>query len=335
MKTLNSTPNSQETIQLHPEETRAISHHLTPLLSHINSDFALHSLAPDIANALRCGMRSKTLFAIESFHQRPVCQQVIQGLPVDPMLIDTPAFKDPQLNSIALHAAIQVGYAVLRGEQPISYVEENAGRLIRHVLPNITADVEVSSHGAQKPLGAHTDNGFKPIAGAEACDSAPAPMTLTLLSLRNTAQIPTQFLLIDDVVQRMGESTLAALQEKSFIVQPPQSFANSASASEPLALLVYHSGKYWVRFDDAVHAFTKSAQEALLAFKNVLDDATLWHPILLQPDAAVCWKQNRVLHARSDFTPSYDGADRWLIRLYGLPSSYVKPVHAEIPFLML
>ena len=334
MKTLNSTQNF-ETIQLAPEETRAISQHLTPLLSQIDSDFALHSFAPDIAKALRSAMRSKTLFAIESFHQRPACLQVIQGLPVCPMLIDTPAFKDPPLNSIALQAAFLVGYAVLRGEQPISYVEENAGRLIRHVLPNITADTEVSSHGAHIPLSAHTDIGIKPIAVAEASDRAPAPMTLSLLALRNSAQIPTEFLFVDDVVRQMGNFNLAALQKRQFTVPSPESFANSESASQSLPLLVYHGGKYWVRYNDRVQGSNKSAQQALLAFQKVLDDKTLWHPLLLQPGAAVCWKQNRVLHARSDFTPYYDGSDRWQIRLYGLPPRYVKPVHVEIPFLML
>ncbi|MDH5181923.1 MAG: hypothetical protein OEY07_19845, partial [Gammaproteobacteria bacterium] len=325
-----------EAIKLTPAESRSVYQALLPIAANINSDMALVTYANEIAEAMRDALSTSTVNAIASFTERPETLQVIDGWPIDLLsLPDTPSYHPVHLTNIALYAMILVGYCLIRGECPVSYVHENAGQLIRHVTPKITQQSEVSSHGSTI-LGPHTDNEHKPIAGVEmGQEQAAAPSTLTLLSLRCDLMVPTLFASVQDIVAKLPEKIVQQFVQPVFIAQPPQSFSSAASAMKEVPVLIAAKGRYYARYGN-ISAISEIAVDALTQLRTLLNKDSLWLPLPLLPGSSVCFKQNEVLHARTVLPPRpFDGGSRWLLRLYSMQPEHVKPINSEMSFLQL
>lgn len=202
---------------------------------------------------------------------------------------------------------------------PVVYEGENDGYLIRHVCPIVKERNSVSSQGSQNDFFPHVDNPDLKIAGEpDTHELAPSPDTLTLFSLRNSENVYTSLIRLDDVLEKLSDKSLDLLQKPLFTVRRPDSF-NQSRLSSNQPLISKHLDHWYSRFDwHNVSATTDESSEVLEELRRISLDPKLWLKVFLEPGQAISFLNQRTMHTRNAFTPKFDGSDRWLLRIFGL-----------------
>jgi L-asparagine oxygenase len=194
------------------------------------------------------------------------------------------------------------------GLWPVGY-EEECSSLIHQIAP-VAGQSQVASSAGKVPLGLHTDLAIL---------RAPfRPHFLSLVCLRNEARTPTLLVELEDaltLLHQRGSGLVEILHQPRFVLESPprlRLWEGKRLISEPRPLLEpSHSGREAVAANlDSVRALDREAEDALLAFKAVLHDAT--RPILLRPGSMLIFNNLRVLHGRAAIRPG----QRWLQRVY-------------------
>lgn len=143
-------------------------------------------------------------------------------IPATPVSIEQTISYEPTLKS--LYASILSVHLKMR-LWPVVYEGENDGYLIRHVCPIVKERNSVSSQGSQNDFFPHVDNPDLKIAGEpDTHELAPSPDTLTLFSLRNSENVYTSLIRLDDVLEKLSDKSLDLLQKPLFTVRRPDSF---------------------------------------------------------------------------------------------------------------
>jgi L-asparagine oxygenase len=124
---------------------------------------------------------------------------------------------------------------------------------------------------------------------------------------------------VEGLLQGMDVETLAVLASPRFVVRRPASFGHQKE-THSLPLIVRGSQGQWLcRFDtENTYASDVHSQQALEALKSRLATNQFDLRLLLLPGDFLIFKNQQVLHARDAFMPLDDGADRWLLRLFGM-----------------
>lgn len=79
---------------------------------------------------------------------------------------------------------------------PVVYQGENDGRLIRHVVPRVGLETQISFYGSSLDFYPHVDNPDLRLRGEDGFRS-PVPDTLSLLCLRQQDNVATSILKLD------------------------------------------------------------------------------------------------------------------------------------------
>lgn len=234
---------------------------------------------------------------------------LVKGLPLDRQLPPTPADphsrprKDGWLSELWLAA-----FAAALGS-PFAYLQEQSGTLYQNVIPTPGNATKLSSESSSILLGFHTEMAFHPY----------LPDYILLLCLRpdheNAAKTITA-----SVRMVLSELTLrerAVLFEPAFRPGIDYSFGspNGTKGNGPL-LPVLHGDPYdpCLTFDlDLMVGFTDDADAALRALRAAVNRVKRW--VRLSTGDLLIVDNRRAVHARSEFTARYDGADRWLQRM--------------------
>ncbi|MET7618414.1 TauD/TfdA family dioxygenase [Streptomyces sp. NPDC005408] len=191
----------------------------------------------------------------------------------------------------------------------ISYSDEKGGDLVQDVCPKHGAERRQENSGSVL-LELHTEDGFHP--------SAPHFLSLICLRADHDGVAATVTAGIGDVLPSLDAETVAALRRPEFRIRFSTSFVQDESAEVLTPLMpVLSSGPGCpdLRVDfNATIATTPPAQAAL----DRLEDAMLLSlkGLVLQPGDLVVIDNRRAVHGRTDFTPRYDGDDRWLRRSF-------------------
>ncbi|TVQ06253.1 MAG: hypothetical protein EA368_17555 [Leptolyngbya sp. DLM2.Bin27] len=201
---------------------------------------------------------------------------------------------------------------------PVGYAGENNNDFIRHVVPSDQALGEESSHGSLEPLQPHIDNGHLPI-GNESCEhDCPAPHYIIWLGLRCDIKVPTVVVFLDDILAALPNDVTSSLKKPIFDAHRPPSFGSGA-VQQRLAPLIVPDGKggFCTR-----HGFAKATDPessyALQLFSLAAENSALAHRTFLLPGDVLIINNQKTVHAREAFRPKYNGADRWLLRFYGV-----------------
>ncbi|QFT39844.1 L-asparagine oxygenase (plasmid) [Vibrio sp. THAF191c] len=81
------------------------------------------------------------------------------------------------------------------------------------------------------------------------------------------------------------------------------------------------NGVVYCRYDkENTTPLTESAAAALVMLEAQLANESLERHQVYQPGDLLMIKNQRVVHSREEFYPCQDGADRWLVRLFGMSS---------------
>jgi L-asparagine oxygenase len=192
----------------------------------------------------------------------------------------------------------------------ISYADEKEGRLIQDICPVPGAEGRQENTGSCL-LELHTEDGFHPN----------KPHFLSLLCLRSDhhGEAMTVAGGMRAVLPLLSPEHARVLREPWFRVRMASSFVGTGPAaySEPMPVL---SGRH----DDpdlcvdfhATEPMTELAHAAVEELRGHLLDSLVG--TVLEPGDMLIVDNRKAVHGRTDFSPRYDGEDRWLRRCFAV-----------------
>lgn len=239
---------------------------------------------------------------------------------MDEKLPDTPIQTGFVSNNAIFETAINlIAYLNALKLYPIVYEGENDGRLIRHVVPRLGFEEQISSYGSSETFYPHVDNPDLSMAGETDLDTSPIPHTLTLLCLRHQKGVATSIVPLVDVLSDLSQEDIELLSLPHFKVKRPASFQSNNLIKSNLPILRKHNGSYLSRFDyHNVFSDFPDEQQALQRLQKASLNQDKWISLYLEPGQAVTFDNQKVLHTRNGFKPLFNGKDRWLLRVFGL-----------------
>ena len=194
---------------------------------------------------------------------------------------------------------------------PVAYTSEKKGGLIHDVAPVEGREMFVGNAGSRRRLDLHVENAFTEL--------RPDFVILSCLRADHASVAETKVGCISSAIRRLSDDTIATLAESLYITQPPPSFGDAAPAVTPQPLLraAGVAGEVTLVVDfDATHPMNEKAKTAMGDLLVALTDAG--EGMKLRPGEAVLVDNRVSVHGRNDFTPRYDGEDRWLQRVYAV-----------------
>ncbi|TDR06370.1 TauD/TfdA family dioxygenase [Marinomonas communis] len=266
-------------------------------------------------------LSEEVLLRIKSFSESDQeSALIIRGLPLGDTLPPTPYEGFIENDELLLANAIHTGIYNLAGFHPIAYEHENNGRIFRHVVPTKDAKGKKSSHGSDVTFGFHVDKPDLPIIPESLNGKSACPELLSLMAIRSDLKVNSSVVLLDDVLSRLNQGVIQILMSDQFLISRPDSFSGSLSSRLPVLAFDRNNVAY-SRYDkENVTPITPQAAAALLMFEAALEKPENVHSTVFLPGDMLLIKNQRTLHRREAYIPREDGADRWLIRLFGMKS---------------
>ncbi|VEF01064.1 TauD/TfdA family dioxygenase [Neisseria canis] len=247
---------------------------------------------------------------------------VVSELEIDKTLPLTPIESGFVKNSeIPITAINLLSYICALELYPVVYQGENEGQLIRHVVPRLGLEKQISSYGSSMDFFPHVDNPDLKLRNEKSSNylKTPVPDTLSLLCLRQNKEVATSILLLDTVLAEFNVEEKKLLEEPEFTINRPASFTKGSSNNQVPLLVKDNNGLYLSRFDfHNVSTKNPVHSEILEKFKKISLNPDIWISLYLEPGQIVTFDNQRVLHTRNGFQPKFDGYDRWLLRVFGL-----------------
>jgi L-asparagine oxygenase len=217
----------------------------------------------------------------------------------------TPATRTAQApKSHFLSEAMLLGLSSLLGD-PFAFVEENFGHIVQNVFPiREHAGLQISSNAVE--LTFHVDAGCHPA----------APEYTGLLCLREPAgeKVATYFAPMREAISLLSDSERAILRQVRFLLQQEISYGDDQQAV-PVAVWSTEQGRDVFRFDiPLAQGSDEESQQVVERLTDIL--LLIKKPVYLASGELLFLKNLESVHGRSAFRPRYDGADRWLQRVY-------------------
>jgi L-asparagine oxygenase len=235
---------------------------------------------------------------------------VISGVPIGDVPV-TPVRADLSLGARLEAAAMMTVLLAVLGDQ-IGYKPENGGNLVQDVLPVPGNEDEQMSTGSTVDLKTHVEMAF----------SEHRSDYVALLCVRqdHDAVAGTTLSSIDRMLPLLDPETVRILGEPRFRTKVDKSFLVGERREEDIwteNVRIFNgaAARPQLRIDFAETEGTDDATTAALARLNEAAVAAQEVFRLKAGDLIIC-DNNRALHGRTSFAPRYDGADRWLLRVF-------------------
>ncbi|TMC08403.1 MAG: hypothetical protein E6J41_13495, partial [Chloroflexi bacterium] len=236
---------------------------------------------------------------------------LVRGVPVDEALPDTPRDGRPAPGKRSLTSESALLLVSSCVGTPIGYREEKNGQLVHDVCPSPGRETRQENTGSVY-FEVHTENAFHPF----------KPDHVALLCLRPDHDHTARTLVgdVEAALPLLPPGDVAVLRQPRFRHRMPTSFAGpdgEDAFSRPQPVVLGPEDRPGLNVD----AFNTVAVDAeaepplrrfVQALESVLVGARLESGDLLLVD------NRRAVHARTGFTPRYDGRDRWLQRTFSV-----------------
>lgn len=231
---------------------------------------------------------------------------VVRGLYVDEDLIDTPTDNTQALGARTFFAKQMGAIAHLAGAM-VAYEAEGNGNLIQDMVPNPKLAMTQQSQGSKVELEAHT----------EQCFSEYKPDYVVLGALRGDPEAFTYAYSARKFTEHFTEDELRKLREARWMTQIDDSFKpfipDPNAVRGPYPILTGPVDDPYILIDqDLMHGVTKESQELL--DKVVQTYIAYRDGVNLQAGDLLLLDNPRAMHGRSQFTPRFDGKDRFIAR---------------------
>ena len=191
------------------------------------------------------------------------------------------------------------------------------GGMYRNITP-VKKQNMIGSHGT-KNFYFHVDNPTYLLKPEYKECSLNSPEILVILGLRSNPMAITSLLAIDEVIKNLDKTTIDNLKKPIYTVRTPDSFDKKHEIKN-IPILYSYGTEYFTRFD--YHNVSSCKEEGIKALSNFIDAISMSKKIEICIDKGtmIIFKNQKILHARNEFTTNYDGYDRWLLRAYAMMS---------------
>lgn len=186
------------------------------------------------------------------------------------------------------------------------YPREQDGRLVQDLFPIESTSHRQVSTSSLVDLGMHTETAFHPY----------KPDYVVLLCLRSDPTAETTHAAIDDIVAALPSWALAVLREPRFVTTVDESFlAHDETDTEfTVTPLTGEGDAMRLVYDEKLMRGTDpEAERALTALADAVRTST--RATVLRTGDLLIIDNHRAVHGRSQFSPRFDGTDRWLRRV--------------------
>jgi L-asparagine oxygenase len=219
----------------------------------------------------------------------------------------TPLAPDSVQREATVSAAVLAMVACGLGD-PTAYLAEKSGALVQDVVP-VPGRENFSGNSGSALLTFHNKNAFH--------QHEPDYVLLLCLRADHERIAGLRTACLRQVLPLLTDASREALFAPEFITRPPPSFGTTDRPAAPQPVLFGAADDPDIRMATiATTPLTPRAEAALAEFGHVCAAAA--RTVRLAPgDLAIV--DNRVtVHGRTAFRPRYDGADRWLQRVFVL-----------------
>ncbi|MDX3639642.1 clavaminate synthase family protein [Streptomyces sp. MB09-02B] len=231
---------------------------------------------------------------------------LLRGLPVDALgLPPTPSVNGSVQREPALGAAVLLMIACGLGD-PGAFRPEKGGALVQDVVP-VPGMEEFQGNAGSTRLTFHIENAFH--------EHRPDFVMLLCLRADPTGRAGLRTASIRQVLPLLSEDALRTLWAPEFITAPPPSFTMGDVEEAPAPVLTGDPSDPDIRVDlAATEPVTPGAADALRELQDHFDATAATHR--LGPGELAIVDNRVTVHGRTEFTPRYDGTDRWLQRTF-------------------
>ncbi|AEW98541.1 TauD/TfdA family dioxygenase [Streptantibioticus cattleyicolor] len=242
----------------------------------------------------------------------------VRNLPVDRGLPDTPSDGGPSRDKASYVAeGVLLGLTGLLGE-PVGFLTEKRGQLVHDVIPVAGGSMTQTNQGSTVFLNFHNDIVHDSIGRYDV--SNPDFLVLSCLRADHEGVAATYYADARDISRALDAGTLETLRSPVFRLNAPGSYVREVAGgndvlSDPVPVISGPDDSPEISVSaNGVRAMTSGGQAALDRLQAACREVA--HEVFLRPGQALLINNRKGLHARSQFTARYDGADRWLQRTY-------------------
>ncbi|MEV0901824.1 TauD/TfdA family dioxygenase [Actinoplanes sp. NPDC049802] len=241
-----------------------------------------------------------------SWDPGPDALLLIRNLPVEAgELPDTPNIPGSVQRESSVPAAAEVLIGLQLGEL-IAFKEEKSGALVQDVVP-VPGMEKFQGNAGSVMLSMHIENAFHP--------HRPDYVGLHCLRSDHENVAGTQVASIRNALSLLPEKVRAVLHEPRFVTEAPASFGDLDSGAGPQGILSGSPEDPDIRIDfESTVPLDGTATEAMSLLGEAL--TAVCRTSILKPGDLAIIDNRLALHGRSEFTPRYDGRDRWLQRIF-------------------
>jgi len=194
--------------------------------------------------------------------------------------------------------------------EPIGYVQESGGCIVNNFFPQQTQSRAATSDSFDTELDLHTENAFHAI----------QPDYLLLLCLRQdpAAEAVTYIACVDRILERLS------YEQQAFFLNEPYNFFSDYGTTEKnqridinkhQTVLYGDPDAPFFRFDPQfMVGYSDRAQRSIETLRSIAWEVV--GPVRLGRGDLLIIDNRRTAHARSPFTASFDGSDRWMQRTF-------------------
>jgi L-asparagine oxygenase len=233
---------------------------------------------------------------------------LLRGLPVDAMeLPPTPRADGSVQREPSVAAALLLMIACGLGD-PAAFRPEKGGALVQDVVP-VPGMEEFQGNVGSTLLTFHNENAFH--------EHRPDFVMLLCLRADPEGRAGLRTACVRQVLPLLPAETVEALWAPEFVTAPPPSFGLGDAGTAPSPVLTGDPRDPDIRVDIAATTpLTPRGAEALRILQDHFDRTAATHR--LEPGELAIVDNRVTVHGRTEFTPRYDGTDRWLQRTFVL-----------------
>ena len=224
---------------------------------------------------------------------------IVHGLPIPTDLRATPTEPYSEIGEATGTECLLLGIGMLVGKV-IGLKAWRGGHRVHNVYP-LPADAETMKASGSVRMAMHSELAFR----------LGAPDALALLCLRGGTLPPsTAFCDLRPLWNRFDAITQSHLMEPAFGF--PRGSAGSAALTERKPIVASREGGLRFQYDNGVRGATPKHEEALRVLREGIAETAA--QTTLGPGDLVVIDNLHMVHGRTQFSPRYEGNDRWLQR---------------------
>ena len=211
---------------------------------------------------------------------------------------------------------------------PVSYVQEQNGRLIQNLVPVHKTEYQQISTSSKVELEMHTESSFHPF----------RPSYVLLLCLRGDEAAATTYADDFDIVPKLSNEAISILQKKWFTTQIDQSFRSDGQPdvhihtsilektnTDWMVWKITYDSWFMKAVGDGSDESRSQAERALQEMRDAVNSST--KEVVLKTGDLLVINNDCTVHGRKPFQPRYDGTDRWVQRMLAIrempPSEHI------------